>query len=138
LFLTFCVSQDSFAVQRYNRKNPDDLEDSGILEEFKSHLNERGSCPFFAKEEAQTTFFLWITFLQFQFLPSISSGLRHHCLSFTMKVKGCALGDCYLPFIPNLPMTIGPVQMPPFHLPNEIIVIITQIDNMLVYIRSPL
>ena len=30
----------------------------------------------FAKEEAQTIFF----FLQFQFLPSISFGLRHHFL----------------------------------------------------------
>ena len=33
----------------------------------------------FAKEEAQMTFFLCLTFLQFQFLPSISFGLRHHC-----------------------------------------------------------
>ena len=30
------------------------------------------SCPFFAKEEVQLPFFLWLTFLQFQFLPSIS------------------------------------------------------------------
>jgi hypothetical protein len=33
----------------------------------------------FAKEEAQTTFFLWLIFLQFHFLPSIPFGLRHHC-----------------------------------------------------------
>ena len=36
---------------------------------------------FLQKKVAQTTFFLWLTFMQFQFLTSISFGLRHHCLS---------------------------------------------------------
>ena len=58
------------------------------------------------------TFFLWLTFLQLQFLPSISFGLRHHCLStglhcsaakwkyrFLMKMNDLTIFFAFLWFI---------------------------------------